>query len=175
MVAQCPNKTLLIEGLDEEEEVEEEVYEPNIDDIVEIGEDVSTHLGCNKARPLFDDLSKGSLDTLVASVVRCTLAQSKESDDWKRNAIFQTIVKCGTKDCKVIINSGSYINSVSSKLVSHLGLKLVAHSKLYKVSWADDSSITIKERCLVPIHILSYKAQILCDVIPMDVGHIILR
>ena len=49
MVAQCPNKTLLIEGLDEEEEVEEEVYEPNIDDIVEIGEDESTHLGCNRA------------------------------------------------------------------------------------------------------------------------------
>ena len=79
-----------------------------------------------------------------------------------------------TTNCKVIIDSGSCINAVSSKLVSLLGLKLVAHPKPYKVSWVDDSSITIKDRCLVPIHILSYKAQISCDVIPMDVGHIIL-
>ena len=108
------------------------------------------------------------------SVVRCTLAQSKESDDWKRNTVFQTFVKCGITNYKVIIDNGSQINAVSSKLVSLLGLKLVAHPKPYKVSQVDDSSITIKNRCPVPIYILSYKAQISCDVIPMDVGHIIL-
>ena len=32
MAAQCPNKTLLIEELDAEEEVEEVVYEPKIED-----------------------------------------------------------------------------------------------------------------------------------------------
>ena len=42
MTAQYPNKTLLIEELDEEEEVEEVLYEPNIEDIVEIREDDST-------------------------------------------------------------------------------------------------------------------------------------
>ena len=42
MAVQCPNKTLLIEELDGEEEIEEVVYEPNIEDIVEIGEDDST-------------------------------------------------------------------------------------------------------------------------------------
>ena len=105
MTAQCPNKTLLIEELDGEEEVEEVLYEPNIKDIVEIGEDDSTQLAYIRALPYFDDLNKGSLDTLVMSVVRCTLAQSKESDDWKRNTIFQTFVKCGTTNCKVIIDS----------------------------------------------------------------------
>ena len=44
MATQCPNKTLLIEELDGEEEVEEVVYEPNTEDIVEIGEDDSTQL-----------------------------------------------------------------------------------------------------------------------------------
>ena len=105
MTAQCPNKTLLIEELDEEEEVEEVLYEPNIEDIVEIREDDSTQLACIRAPPYFDDLNEGSLDTLVMSVVTCTLAQSKESDDWKRNTIFQTFVKCGTTNCKVIIDS----------------------------------------------------------------------
>ena len=73
MAAQCPNKTLLIEELDGEEEVEV-VHEPNIEDIVEIGEDDSTQLACIKALPSFDNLSEGSLDTPIMSVVRCTLA-----------------------------------------------------------------------------------------------------
>ena len=50
MAAQCPNKTLLIEELDGEEEVEV-VHEPNIEDIVEIGEDDSTQLACIRALP----------------------------------------------------------------------------------------------------------------------------
>ena len=65
MAAQCPNKTLLIEELDGEEEVEEVVYEPNIEDIVEIGEDDSTQLACIRALPYFDNLSEGSPDTPV--------------------------------------------------------------------------------------------------------------
>uniref|UniRef100_A0A2N9IA60 Reverse transcriptase n=1 Tax=Fagus sylvatica TaxID=28930 RepID=A0A2N9IA60_FAGSY len=75
---------------------------------------------------------------------------------------------------KVIIDSGSCINAVSSTLVSHLGLKLVLHPNPYKVSWVDTTSIPIKERCLVSIQFLTYKDDIWCDVLPMDVGHIIL-
>ena len=134
MAAQFSNKTFFIEELDGEEEVEEVVYEPNIKGIVEIGEDDSTQLACIRALPSFDNLSEGSLDTPVMSVVRCTLVQSKESDDWKRNTIFQTFVKCEITNCKVIIDSGSCINAVSSRLVSLLGLKLVAYPKPYKVS-----------------------------------------
>ena len=63
---------------------------------------------------------------------------------------------------------------MSSNVVSHLGLKLIPHPNLYKVSWVDTSSIAIKERCVVPLQFLTYKAKIWCDVIPMDVGHIIL-
>jgi hypothetical protein len=37
----------------------------------------------------------------------------------------------------------------------------------------DTSSITMTERRLVPIQFLHYKDKIWCDVIPMDVGHII--
>uniref|UniRef100_A0A2N9G1A2 CCHC-type domain-containing protein n=1 Tax=Fagus sylvatica TaxID=28930 RepID=A0A2N9G1A2_FAGSY len=55
-----------------------------------------------------------------------------------------------------------------------LGLKLIPHPNPYKVSWVDTSSIDIKERCLLPIQFMSYKDEIWCDVIPMDVGHVIL-
>ncbi|XP_075665053.1 uncharacterized protein LOC142634648 [Castanea sativa] len=98
----------------------------------------------------------------------------RDTDDARRSAIFQTYTKCGDKTCKVIINSGSCINAVSSNVVSRLGLKLIPHPNPYKVSWVDTSSIAIKERCVVPLQFLTYKAEIWCDVIPMDVGHIIL-
>ena len=98
----------------------------------------------------------------------------KESEDWRRSNIFHTYVKCGSTNCKVIIDSGSCINAVSSSLVTHLGVKLIPHPNPYKVSWVDTSSIDIKERCLLPIQFMSYKDEIWCDVIPMDVGHVIL-
>ena len=63
---------------------------------------------------------------------------------------------------------------MSSNVVSCLGLKLTPHPNPYKVSSVDTSSIAIKERCVVPLQFLTYKAEIWCDVIPMDVGHIIL-
>ena len=42
------------------------------------------------------------------------------------------------------------------------------------MSWVDTSSIDIKERCLLPIQFMSYKDEIWCDVILMDVRHVIL-
>ena len=107
-------------------------------------------------------------------MVRCSLAEQRDNDDWRRSAIFQTYTKCGDKTCKVIIDSGSCINAVSSNVVSRLGLKLTPHPNPYKISWVDTSSIAIKERCVVPLQFLTYKAEIRCDIIPMGVGHIIL-
>ena len=63
---------------------------------------------------------------------------------------------------------------MSSNVVSRLGLKLTSHPNPYKVSWVDTSSIAIRERCVVSLQFLTYKAEIWYDVIPMDVGHIIL-
>ena len=63
---------------------------------------------------------------------------------------------------------------MSSNVVSRLGLKLIPHHNPYKVSWVDTSSIAIKERCVVPLQFLTYETEIRCDIIPMDVRHIIL-
>ena len=107
-------------------------------------------------------------------MVRCALIEQRDTDDWQRSTIFQTYTMYGDKTCKVIIDSGSCINAVSSNVVSRLSLKLTPHPNPYKVSWVDTSSTAIKERCVVPLQFLTYKAEIWCDVIPMDVRHIIL-
>ncbi|GFY95544.1 AGC (cAMP-dependent, cGMP-dependent and protein kinase C) kinase family protein [Actinidia rufa] len=158
VATQCGNKTLFVDsqGQDhKEDDIEEQIYEPNPENFHESNAD------CVEG-----DVTLG--------VVRCALTQPKKDDDGRRTVIFYTYIKCGEKDCKVIIDSGSYINAVSSSTVIRLGLKPVSHPSSYHVSWVDTSSISIKERCLVPIKILSYIDEIWCDVIPMDVGHIIL-
>ena len=152
------------------------MYDPNVEETQDVEiewEDDPSYLTCIRAiSPQVDDFKNFGVPRV--NVVRCALAEQRGTDDWRRSAIFQTYTKCGDKTCKVIIDSGSCINAVSSSVVSRLGLKLTPHPNPYKVSWVDTSSIAIKERCVVPLQFLTYKAEIWCDVIPIDVGYIIL-
>jgi hypothetical protein len=100
------------------------------------------------------------MKTTRLNVVRCTLTQPKETEDWRRTTIFYTYIKCGDKGYKIIIDSGSCINVVFSGSVSHLGLKFAPHPKPYSVSWVNDTSIAVKERYLFPIKILDYHDEI---------------
>ena len=112
------------------EDVEELVYDPNVEEIQDVEaewEDDRSYLTCIRAiSPQVDDFND-IFGVLRVNVVRCALAEQRGTDDWRRSAIFQTYTKCGDKTCKVIIDSRSCINAVSSKVVSNLGLKLTPH------------------------------------------------
>ena len=146
--SQCPSRALHIGGTDEEqteqlESCEEEVYEAeeNLADEYEGDEEVldsSEFLG----------------------VVRCILTQTKEQEDWRRSNILQTFIKIGEKVCKVILDSGSCVNAISTATVKNLGLPTVPHPNPYKVSWIDSTSIPIKSRCQVIIQFQSYQEKI---------------
>jgi len=97
-----------------------------------------------------------NLDQTQLGVVRCTLAQPKQPNDWRRTAIFQTCTKIENKSWKVIVDSGSYINVVASKLITTLGMKLVKHPNPYKVTWIDTTSIYVQKRCQIPIQFATY-------------------
>ncbi|GFY91141.1 cyclic nucleotide-gated channel 17 [Actinidia rufa] len=104
--ANCGNRTLFVNSQGqnyEGDDIEEQFYEPDLENLPESDED------CEGG-----DVTLG--------VVRCALTQAKEDNDWRRNAIFYTYIKCGEKDCKILF----------------------------------------------------YSDKIWCDVVPMDVGHIIL-
>ena len=153
----------------EEDNCDDKIYEPNLDDFQDLNdeEDESNLLGCVR-------FISTQIKTIKLSVVRCTLTQPKGTEDWRRTTFFYIYIKYGDKRCKIIIDSGSCINAVSSDSVSCLGLKFVPQPKPYSVSWVNDTSIAIKERCLFPIKILDYHDEIWCDVIPINIGHIIL-
>jgi hypothetical protein len=53
----------------------------------------------------------------------------------QRNSLFRTTCKTKDRVCKVIIDSGSTDNLVSTKMVEKLELETTAHPKPYKVSW----------------------------------------
>jgi len=108
------------------------------------------------------------------AVVTCTLAQPKDTDDWRRIMTFHTWTKIGDNNCKIIVDSGSCINTVSFSLVSKKELKMVPHPSPCKVAWVNATSMEVNERCLVHVQFATYKDKIWCNVISMDAGHVIL-
>jgi hypothetical protein len=75
----------------------------------------------------------------------------------------------------VIIDSGSTENIVSIEMVEKMELKTTAHPNPYKVSWFHkEYQVMVSQQCQVEFKIGGYKDEILCDVIPMDVFHILL-
>jgi hypothetical protein len=76
---------------------------------------------------------------------------------------------------KVIIDSGSIDNLVSREMVEKLELETTANPNPYKVSWLKKGhQVMVTKQCLVDFKIGGYRDEILCDVIPMDVCHVLL-
>ncbi|CAA7051431.1 unnamed protein product [Microthlaspi erraticum] len=60
-------------------------------------------------------------------------------------------------------------------MVEKLGLVTQKHPKPYQLQWINETGdMSVKEHVVVPLSIGSYEDEILCDVLPMDAGHIIL-
>lgn len=70
------------------------------------------------------------------SLVKAIFATTKvEEDDWCRTTIFQTLVICGPKAKKLVIDGGSYMNIVFSSTVEHHKLPIEPHRQPYMVAW----------------------------------------
>jgi len=61
------------------------------------------------------------------SVVRCVPSQQAKKDDWRKSATFHTFTKIRNKNYKVIVDSKSCINAISSELHENLRLEVVPH------------------------------------------------
>jgi hypothetical protein len=60
-------------------------------------------------------------------------------------------------------------------MVKKMDLETIAHLSPYKVSWLQKGhQVTVTKQFLVEFKIGGYRDEILCDVIPMDVCHILL-
>ena len=91
----------------------------------------------------------------------------------QRTRLFRTTCKTKDRVCKVIMDSGSTYNLISTEMVEKLELETIDHPSPYKVSWLQKGhQVTVTKQSLVEFKIGGYKDDILCDVIPMDVYHL---
>jgi hypothetical protein len=64
------------------------------------------------------------------------LTPEKEVNDAvQRNLLFRTTCKTKDRKCKVIVDSGSTDNLISTEMVEKLELETTDHPRPYKVSW----------------------------------------
>eukprot|EP00253_Pinus_taeda_P033522 PITA_33522 len=97
------------------------------------------------------------------------------ADQTERKALFQTVCKSHGKRCKLIINSGSTDNLVSIEMVEKLSLKRLKYHTPYKALWLQKGhQLLVYEQCEVEFHIGKYRDKVICDIMPMDVSHILL-
>jgi hypothetical protein len=120
-----------------------------------------------------EEVPKVGESLLLKRVLIKSEKEAKEPS--QRKSIFRTVCKSRGKCCKVVIDSGSTDNLVSIEMVEKLGLKRTVHPTPYKVSWLQKGhQVLVNEQCKVEIQIGSYKDEILCDIMPMDVCHVLL-
>ena len=104
-----------------------------------------------------------------------SLQAKEEEEEVQRENIFHT--RCHVKDkvCSVIIDGGSCTNVASTSMVEKLGLITLKHPRPYKLQWMNDSGeARVTKQVLVPFRIGKYKDEVLCDVVPMQAGHLLL-
>eukprot|EP00253_Pinus_taeda_P035412 PITA_35412 len=93
----------------------------------------------------------------------------------QQKALFRIVCKSHGKCCKLIIDSGSTDNLVATKMVEKLELKRLKHPTPYKVSWLQKGhKLLVDEQCQVEFQIGRYKDKVICDIMSMDVCHILL-
>jgi hypothetical protein len=110
-------------------------------------------------------------------MLKIFLIKSKKGtlESTQRNILFRTMCDSKGKCCKVVIDSGNIDNLVSTDMVENLGLHRMEHYTPYKVSRLQKRHhILESEQCKVEIQIGGYKYEILCDIMSMDVCHILL-
>jgi len=103
------------------------------------------------------------------------LKPEKEAEEpIQRTSLFRTACKTKDRVCKVIIDSGSTDNILFIEMVDQMELKTATHPNP-QLSWLHKGhQVMVSQQWQVEFKIRGYRDEILCDVIPMDVFHILL-
>jgi hypothetical protein len=132
-----------------------------------------THIAEAQRRDVEAEDAEGGRSLVMRKVL---LTPEKEVENSvQRNSLFRTACKTKDRVCKVIVDSGSTDNLVSTEMVEKLELETSEHPSPYRVSWLQKGhQVNVTKQCLVEFKIGGYNDKILCDVIPMDVCHLLL-
>eukprot|EP00253_Pinus_taeda_P015626 PITA_15626 len=120
-----------------------------------------------------ENLAETEEDLVLNKVL---LKPAKEMvEQTQQKTLFRIVCKSHGECCKLIIDSGSIDNLVAIEMVEKMGLKRLKHPTPYKVSWLQKGhQLLVDEQCEVEFHIGKYQDKVVCDIMPMDVCHILL-
>lgn len=106
----------------------------------------------------------------------CLTPKQEEDSSWLRSNIFQSTCTILGKVCKFVIDAGSCDNIISSEAIKKLALKAEKHPKPYKLAWLrKGGEVKVNRRSCVKFSIgKKYQDEIWCDVVDMDVCHLLL-
>ena len=94
-------------------------------------------------------------------------------EEWRRAKKFHTRVTVKDKSANLIIDNGSAINFVAQEVNDKLHWPTKKLPKPYLVTWSNGHVIPVTHRCLVSFKIGHYEDIIWCDVVNMNIAHII--
>ena len=101
--------------------------------------------------------------------------QVKPEENEKRNNLFHTRCEVQGKVCSLTIDDGSCVNVASEVMVRKLGLKTTRRNEPSLLQWINESGcMKVTKQVLVPFSIGRYKAEVLCEVLPMGNSHLLL-
>ncbi|XP_028554101.1 uncharacterized protein LOC110105612 [Dendrobium catenatum] len=139
----------------------EEEGDPDADDVNPDGES--------------EDVHADEGESLVCVLEKLLLAP-RQTVDSQRHSIFKTRCTIGGKVCDLLIDNGCTENVISRAVVQSLQLNTTKNARPYKISWVKRGmDILVSESCRVTFSIgKQYVCEVLCDVLDMDVCHLIL-
>jgi hypothetical protein len=108
-------------------------------------------------------------------VQRVLSTQMEQAEKQQRNNLFQTFFIIKNRRARVIIDSGSCNNLVSSDLVKKLALQTRPHKHPYHIQWLNDSGkVKVTQSVRVHFSIGTYTDYADCDVVPIQACSLLL-
>ncbi|XP_010550291.1 PREDICTED: uncharacterized protein LOC104821189 [Tarenaya hassleriana] len=132
---------------------------------------------CPNARVMIitDSGEYESLDEEEAGDLEEEIAYPDSGELLVTRRVLSTLVTPEETVCGMIIDSGSCTNVASAYMVKTLDLSTEKHPHPYKLQWLNNSGeLKVTERVKIPFSIGKYRDEVLCDVVPMQAGHILL-
>ncbi|XP_024011296.1 uncharacterized protein LOC112086558 [Eutrema salsugineum] len=106
---------------------------------------------------------------------RVLIAQERTKEEDQRKNLFHTRCLVQGKVCSLIIDGGSCTNVASTSMVDKLGLETRKHPHPYNLRWLNNQrQLKVTKQVTVPIIIGRYEDEVICDVLPMEAGHLLL-
>jgi hypothetical protein len=125
-----------------------------------------------------EDTAFSAEDTMAYQAIivqRVLSAQMKQAEQQQCHNLFQTFFIINNRRARIIIDSGSCNNLVSSDLVKKLGLTTCPHPHPYHIQWLNDSGkAKVTQTVQVHFSIGTYFDFADCDVVPMQACSLLL-